>query len=347
MKRATIKDVAQATGYSIATVSLVINNKPVSIPQATRDSILRAAEALHYRPNQLAVSMITKRSKVLGLIIPDNSNEFFADLSKAIERAARHAGYGLIYGNSANDSQRDLAYMKMFSDRQVDGIIFAKSAALRYGDDDKTAAYMRESAIPFITVDRNIPGSGVCSVSVDHFQGGYLATRHLLALGHRRIGAYTGSDDVVSSNERLAGYRAALAEAGVPYREEFVVEGNYQLGGERRALTKFLNQRVTAIFSFNDLMAFGLYRELRAAHLSVPGDVSIVGFDNVSFGDLVDPPLTTVSQPVAEMGACVVDTLLRLIDHQVLPADKRHQLFEPRLVVRGSTAPYQQKDVTP
>lgn len=345
MKRATIKDVAQATGYSIATVSLVINNKPVSIPRTTRDSILKAAEALHYRPNQLAVSMITKRSKVLGLIIPDNSNEFFAELSKSIERAARHAGYGLIYGNSANDSQRDLAYMKMFADRQVDGIILARSAALLYGDDEKSAAYMQESAIPFITVDRAVPGSGVASVSADHFRGGYIATRHLLELGHRRIGAYTGSSDVASSNERLAGYRAALAEAGVPFCEEFVVEGNYQLGGERRALTKFLNQRVSAVFSFNDLMAFGLYREMRAAHLSVPGDLSIVGFDNVFFGDLVDPPLTTVSQPVAEMGACVVRTLLELIEHHTLGQEQQHQVFLPRLVVRGSTAPYREKEV--
>ena len=345
MKRATIKHVAQATGYSIATVSLVINNKPVSIPRTTRDSILKAAEALHYRPNQLAVSMITKRSKVLGLIIPDNSNEFFAELSKSIERAARRAGYGLIYGNSANDSQRDLAYMRMFADRQVDGIILARSAALLYGDDEKSAAYMQESAIPFITVDRAVPGSGAASVSADHFRGGYIATRHLLELGHRRIGAYTGPSDVASSNERLAGYRAALTEAGVPFCEEFVVEGNYQLGGERRALTKFLNQRVSAVFSFNDLMAFGLYREMRAAHLSVPGDLSIVGFDNVFFGDLVDPPLTTVSQPVDEMGACVVRTLLELIEHHTLGQEQQHQVFPPRLVVRGSTAPYREKEV--
>lgn len=346
MKRATIKDVAQAAGYSIATVSLVLNNKRARIPKTTCDSIIKAARELHYRPNQLAVSMITKQSKVLGLIIPDNSNEFFAELSKSIERAAQAAGYGLIYGNSANDSQRDLAYMKMFADRQVDGIIFAKSAEMLYGDDQKTAAYIRDSSIPFVTVDRNIPGSGVCSVNVDHFQGGYLATRHLLGLGHRRIGAFTGPRDMASSSERLAGYRAALAEQGVPYREELVVEGNYQLGGERRALCQFLNEGASAIFSFNDLMAFGLYREIRAAHLSIPGDLSLMGFDNVSFGDLVDPPLTTISQPVAEIGTSVVGTLLELIERRVLPPEKRNQVFEPHLVVRGSTAPYQPKDVT-
>lgn len=124
--RATIRDVAKKAGYSISTVSLVLNNKNVSIPQSTRDKVLAAVKALDYRPNQLAVSMVTKKTNVIGLIIPDNSNMFFADLSKAIEVAAHKAGYNLIYGNSSNDSGHDIEYMRMFTDRQVDGIIFAK-----------------------------------------------------------------------------------------------------------------------------------------------------------------------------------------------------------------------------
>ena len=239
MYRVTIRDVAQRAGYSITTVSMVLNNKNVCIPPDTRQKVWAAVKELGYRPNQLAVSMVTKRSHVLGLIIPDNSNMFFAELSKAIERAARRVGYGLIYGNSSNDSKRDIQYIQMFADRQVDGIVFAKSASLAQEDDAKLLACMADCALPFVTVDRQIAGSDTCAVLLNHFKGGYLATRHLIGLGHTRIGAYTGPLDLLSSNERLAGYRSALEEAGIPYDEKLVFEGDYQYTGGVAALRHF------------------------------------------------------------------------------------------------------------
>ena len=203
--RATIRDVAKKAGYSISTVSLVLNNKNVSIPQSTRDKVLAAVKALDYRPNQLAVSMVTKKTNVIGLIIPDNSNMFFADLSKAIEVAAHKAGYNLIYGNSSNDSGHDIEYMRMFTDRQVDGIIFAKSASICAEDDIRAMQFIRESKIPFVSVDRELRGNNIRSVLLDNRRGGYLATRHLLELGHRKIGCVTGPLDLMSSHERLEG----------------------------------------------------------------------------------------------------------------------------------------------
>lgn len=137
MNRVTIRDVAQLAGYSITTVSMVLNNKDVCIPSNTRKKVWDAARELGYRPNKLAVSMVTKRSHMLGLIIPDNSNLFFAELSKAIECAARRAGYGLIYGNSSNDLKHDIQYIQMFADQQVDGIVFTKSTSLAREDDEK------------------------------------------------------------------------------------------------------------------------------------------------------------------------------------------------------------------
>lgn len=162
-------------------------------------------------------------------------------------------------------------------------------------------------------VDRRISGNQGYSVSSNNFMGGYLATRHLLELGHRKIGAYTGSRDIISSNERLRGYHAALQEWGVAFQEELLFEGNYQLGREAAALEHFLKHRVSAIFSFNDMMAFGLYQEIQKRQLSIPEDLSIVGFDDVFFGKLVHPTLTTVRQPIDQIGSVAVSMLLDLI----------------------------------
>lgn len=337
MKRATITDVARETGYSIATISLVINQKNVSIPDSTKEKVWEAVNRLNYRPNQLAVSMITKKTKVLGLIIPDNSNVFFADLSKSIERAARRAGYSLIYGNSDNDPKRDLAYMRMFADRQVDGIIFAKSASFFQKDGEKSLQFIKDSAIPLVTLDRHVDGSETRSVQLNNFKGGYLATRHLLELGHTRIGAFTGPNELVSSSARLDGYCSALEEAGVTFDERLVVEGDYQLGLEVKAAERFLNEKATAVFCFNDLMACGLYRELHEAGLSIPRDLSVVGFDNVFFSELIHPALTTIEQPVAAMGEGVVAALLDVIEGREVPPEQRNLVYEPKLVVRSST----------
>lgn len=340
MNRVTIRDVAQLAGYSITTVSMVLNNKDVCIPSNTQKKVWDAARELGYRPNKLAVSMVTKRSHVLGLIIPDNSNLFFAELSKAIECAARRAGYGLIYGNSSNDLKHDIQYIQMFADQQVDGIVFTKSTSLAREDDEKLLDCMADCALPFVMVDRQIPGSDTCAVLLNHFKGGYLATRHLISLGHTRIGAYTGPRDLQSSNERLMGYRSALEEAGIPYDENLVFEGNYQYTGGEAALRHFLNQGVSAVFCFNDLMAFGLYRELPAAGLRVPQDLSIVGFDNIFLNDIVQPALTTVEQPIAAMGQSAVNFLIRLIEGEDIPPYSRRDIFEPKLIVRSSTAEY-------
>lgn len=346
MGRATIKDVAQMAGCSITTVSFVLNNKEgVSIPLSTRASIFAAAKALNYRPNQLAVSMVTKRTNVIGLIIPDNSNSFFAELSKTIERAAHAAGYCLIYGNSGNDADRDLAYIQLFADRQVDGIILAKSPSISEEGNQHLLDFLETLTIPFLMVDRLISGSRGYSVSSNNFMGGYLATRHLLELGHHRIGAYTGSQNIVSSNERLRGYQTALREWGLPFEEDLLFEGNYQLGREKDALAHFIDRGASAIFCFNDMMAFGLYQEIRKKGLSIPQDLSIVGFDDVFFGELVNPPLTTVRQPVDQIGSVAVDTLLDCINGMTPPPHLRNQVFEPTLIIRKSTAPYQPASV--
>ena len=333
--RATIRDVAKKAGYSISTVSLVLNNKNVSIPQSTRDKVLAAVKELDYRPNQLAVSMVTKRTNVIGLIIPDNSNMFFADLSKAIEVAARRAGYNLIYGNSSNDSGHDIEYMRMFTDRQVDGIIFAKSASLCAEDDIRAMQFIRNSKVPFVSVDRELRGNNIRSVLLDNRKGGYLATQHLLELGHRKIGCVTGPLDLMSSHERLEGYRDALREYGVPYREDLVEEGDFQMASSEKLVQKLLRHHITAIFSFNDMMAYSIYRVLARRSLRIPQDISLVGFDDLWLSEFLQPPLTTVHQPVEEIGQKAVAALVSAMNGEA--RGPQNCIFMPSLHVRAST----------
>ncbi len=340
MKRVTIRDVAEKAGYSITTVSMVLNNKPVSIPEKTRIKVWKTAEELKYRPNQLAVSMITKHSHVIGLIIPDNSNAFFAELSKEVELAAQREGYGVIYGNSNNDSKRDICYIRMFADRQVDGIIFARSSSQTQEDELRLLRVVKELSLPLVMIDRQIDNSDACAVLLDHFKGGYLAAKHLIRLGHTRIGAYTGPRSLQSSNERLTGYRFALEESGLPYDRSLVFEGNYTASGGEEALRYFLNQRASAVFCFNDLMALGLYREIAIAGLSVPDDISIIGFDNSFLSEIIHPALTTVEQPIAQMGRRAVSFLLRQIEGREIPPEQRRDIFEPKLVIRESVEEY-------
>jgi LacI family transcriptional regulator len=335
--RPTIRDVARLARCSIATVSLVLNNKDVSIPQSTIERIWKAANELNYRPNKLAVGMITKRTKMLGLVIPDNSNAFFGDLAKAIETAARKNDYNLILCDSDNNGQRDLEYISILSDRQVDGVIFVRSEGNQQ-DDRKIIQIADQNGIPLVTVDRTMHGEKVYSITLDNFRGGYLAAQHLISLGHKRIGCYSGPLELNSSHQRLDGVKEALAEAGIPYDESLLFVGEYKLGRENEALAYFLDKKVTAVFAFNDMMAFGLYVSAMQMNISIPQDLSVVGFDDIFFCKLVSPQLTTVRQPVSDMGVCVVETLIRIMNgnNDGQPAIRK---FEPELIVRSSTAP--------
>ena len=335
MGRPTIKDVAKLASCSTAAVSLVMNNKDTSISQSTRTRILDAVNELGYRPNQLAVSMITGHSRVLGLIIPDNSNSFFSGLSKAIELAANQVGYALIYGNTNNNPQNDISYLKMFTDRQTDGIIFTKAASQFTKESKECVNFIQKSSIPLVAVDRAIPG--IHSILLDHFRGGYIATKHLISLGHTRIGCYTGPHNLVSSRERLKGYQYALESANIKFDENLVFEGNYEFGFEKEAFAYLQRQNVTAIFAFNDLMAIGMYREIYRNGLRIPEDISIVGFDDIPFCDLLSPPLTTVHQPVESIGQCSVKTLLDMIEGRESLHSEQQYKFEPVLAIRNST----------
>lgn len=333
--RATIKDVAQKAGYSITTVSLVLNNKKNNIPLKTRQKVLKAAKELNYTPNHMAVSMITKRSNALGLITPDISNMFFAAMTKSVESTASAAGYAMILGNTGNDAQREYDTLQMFLNRYVDGIIFFVSAIDQDGLQSKAFALAKEMNTPLLIIDRPNMRTDFPSIMLNHVNGGYLATKHLIELGHKNIACLTGLQNVSACIALLEGYKKALDEAGIVYNENLVFESNFHPGKEDQALDQFSKQNATAIFCFNDLMATALYRTIRSRGLSIPDDYSIIGYDDMPFADLIEPSMTTVRQRVNEIGICATNLLIDLIENK--PIEKTSYMFEPELIIRKST----------
>lgn len=334
--RATIKDVAKLAHVSTSTVSLVLNNKAVPISQQTRDAVLLAAKELHYRPNQLAVALVTNKTNTIGLIIPDNSNPFFATLSNQIEKVASKNGYSIILGNTNNNAKSTRNYLRIFTDHAVDGIILAQADFSVPEEGEKCMQLIKELRIPVVSVDRIYKGSNMNSVIVDQQLAGYLATRHLLNLGHRRIGCASGPLGLSNCRNRLLGYQQALSEFNVPFDSNLIYEENLNIECGIHALSTLLGQNVTAIFAFNDLIAYGVYKELRNYNLSVPDDLSLVGLDDIFLSEIIQPPLTTVAQPVTEIAENVVD---RIIEQILTPSGTGQEplVLEPILKVRGST----------
>lgn len=336
--RATIKDVARLAGVSTSTVSLVLNNRPVAISQQTKDAVHKAALELRYRPNQLAVGLVTKKTNTLGLIIPDNSNFFFAAYSNGIEISASRLGYNVIFGNTNNSAQKSIHYLSIFADRGVDGIILAQSEFSSPDDTRRCLDFIGDLKTPVILIDRVFKQSAMDYVVLDHYEGGYIAARHLLDLGHKRIGCITGPMELTSCIERLEGYKQALSDGGIEFDPTLLYEGNLQMDSGATALPYLLGKSVTAIFAFNDMTAYGIYKELRNYNLKIPDDLSVMGFDDIFFSDIIQPPLTTVEQPLGDMAQEVVQRLVRDIEHPAqTPSGEIGKVFHPVLKVRGST----------
>lgn len=334
--RATIKDVAKRAGVSASTVSLVLNNPQCAISEKTKELVLEAVEELHYRPNQLAVSLVTKKTNIIGLIIPDNSNLFHAAYSNQIEMTASNHGYTIILGIANNSVKKTINYLRNFSDRGVDGIILAQSA---FRDPEDTAACLRaigDLRVPIVLTDRVPKTLWAEAVRVNDFQGGYVAFRHLLDLGHRRIGVVTGPMYFNNCVERLEGCKHALEEAGVPFDSTLLYEGDFLITGGIGTLSYLLGKNVTAIFAFNDMIAYGIYKESRNYNLKIPDDLSVIGFDDILLSDVIYPPLTTIEYPLKDMALAVVKRLTALMQNQQLDGSQP-LVFDPVLKVRGST----------
>ncbi|HCC01263.1 MAG TPA: LacI family transcriptional regulator [Ruminococcaceae bacterium] len=334
--RTTLKDVAMASGLSMTTVSLVLNNKPNRIPPKTRDLIVRTAKKLNYRPNSIAVSMVTKKTHTIGLILPDISNLYFSSLAKTIEERFHQYGYNVFYGNTNGRPELDFEYLNLFIDRGVDAIIMTTSAYHDKRDNEILKQIYAANHIPIMMVDRGMNSSYFLSVEVDQELGGFLATDYLIRMGHRRIACLTGPKSLKISTDRLQGYRDALQKASIPFDPALVLEGNFGVESGAKALSYFLGQNATAVFCMNDMMAIGIYRESRRYNICIPNNLSVIGFDDIFIDEFLEPPLSTISQPIDEIGQYTVDKMMAVLSGK--DDSPKAKLFKPVLKIRGSTA---------
>jgi LacI family transcriptional regulator len=327
----TIREVAESAGVSYATVSHVINKTRLVSPE-TRERVLAAMDALNYRPNALARSLRQGKTNTIGLVLPDSANPFFAEISRGIEDEAFKKGYSVFLCNTELDMQREMFYVDVLSKKQVDGIIFVAA-----GDQADSLDYLLGRRMPVVMIDRDIPNVEVDAVLTDHQLGGYLATRHLLELGHTRIACIAGSSSITPSAERITGYRRALEEAGVAFDESLLVRGDYhaQSGMDITLSLLAMDPRPSAIFALNDLMALGALRAAAEAGFSVPKDLAVVGYDDLEITHFTNPPLTTIAQPKKEIGIQAVNLLVDRMTHRNRPPSRL--ILPPELIIRRST----------
>lgn len=306
-RRATIRDVAARVGVSHQTISRVINNSPL-VASSTRERVQAAIRELGYVPNPLARGLISNRTHSLGIVADDISDGFFARMVAGVEAEARRRGYYLMIGSVEPDDNAR-GYLRLMLERRVEGVIVARPSVPISLDDVRPA---RDAGIPLVGVGMaGLPGFPV--VDVDNCQGGYEATRHLLEHGHTQIATIVGPHDWPSASARLQGYRRALREAGAeedPVIVEHATDWGLESGREAAARLLGTNAPFTAIFAHSDLVAIGAIRQLREAGRRVPDDVSVVGYDDVPVADYVEPPLTTIHQPMQEVGALAAALLL-------------------------------------
>lgn len=328
----SIKDVARLARVSHSTVSRALADSP-AVNRATADRIRRIATEAGYRPNTIGRSLATKRTHTIGFVVTTVADPFVAEVAAGIEDVARRKGYAVFLANSNAEPDHEVAVVRSFHDRRVDGVIVMAS---RVG-----ALYMpllEELRVPIMLVDNQHPGAFAHSISIDDRGGARLITSHLAALGHRRI-AYIGDrNGMQSDTDRMAGYTDALAAAGIEYNSAYVAQGNGSPGGglEAMQLLLALKNRPTAVFCYNDMTAIGALRALHNAGLRVPADLSVAGFDDLQIAPFLEPPLTTIRQPKTEMGRRAAAILLDLLEGKELEA----QITVPgELVVRESTAP--------
>ncbi len=338
----TIRDVARAASVSVSTVSHVLSGKrPTS--SSTRRRVQDAVALLGYRPNAVAQSLVWRRSFALGLVIPDIANPYFPALARGVEDEVRRRGYTLMLGNTDYDTAREAGYLDLLYAHQLAGVIYCPGE-----EHSPTGDLLRRCArdgLPVVLVQGCVPG--VATVGADNRLGGRLAAEHLLALGHRALGIVGARPLDEAVGEREAGFLEALRAAGRPTDRASVplVFGDHQIEGGRCAMAQLLasHPRVTAVFVLNDLMALGALQAAAAAGRRVPDDLSVVGFDDIPFAELAHPPLTTVAQPVRQLGEQAARLLLHLIEEPAPPASAESSqspslVLPTRLVVRASTA---------
>ena len=330
----TVYDVANASGFSIASVSRALNGQP-GVSEATAERIREIAEGLGYQPNDVARSLVAKSTQTIALLLPDITNPFFPELVKGVQSVADREGQVLLLSDRADLGTKLAKDMAVLRRKQVDGVIVVAGTL---GAETNDSLF---HGIPTVFLDRHVEAFRVPSVGVDHEAGAYQATSHLIQLGHRRIAHIAGPADVAVSRQRLAGWTRACREAGIDVDPSMIVRGDFLEEGGHSAGAALLESGVefTAVFAANDLSAVGFLALCAQRGISVPNDVSVIGFDGIHLSRYTTPTLTTVAQPILDLGVRAGELLLELI--RTGETEATDVLLPTTLSLGGSTREWQ------
>jgi LacI family transcriptional regulator len=327
----TIKDVARESGVNMSTVSRALNHG-YGVNDQTREHVVAVAARLNYRLNRVAQGLVTGRSHTLALLVSDIRNPFFAEVARGAEDAALAENYDLVLCNSDLDPGKQMQYVRSLLEKRVDGILM-NSVAMLDGDQQ---AQLAVCGVPIVLLNRSVSNRAFSTVCADNETGGALAAQYLLDLGHQKIAHLTGPRQHGNLSDRTRGFVRTLEAAKHPVHP-IVLHGRFNFSGGCELTNKLLDEHagVTAIFAANDVMACGAVRAILDRGLRIPGDLSLIGFDNIELASVIHPPLTTIHQPKYESGRAAVEILLRLARDKSRQAPE-HRLLGVQLIERQS-----------
>lgn len=318
MKKVTIKEIANACGVSIATVSLALNGKTEEIGAETVKKVLETAKAMNYSKNQIARSLVTKKSETLAILVPDVKNMFYATIIKSVSQIATQEGYSILLCDTDNDAEKEIQQLRLLDNRLIDGILLASRNSKKLLEQ-----YENMRKLPIVILDEESSWSDnvVFTVTSDNELAAYKMTIHLLELGHRDIFCLTGVEGSTNSMRREAGVKKALLEYGITPREEQFVHGNYKMDIAYQIIQEKKQIEYTALICFNDMMAYGAIKALTEKGVDIPKDISVVGFDTNTSRQLISDiskfELTSVNQNEELIGKVSTDLLINAINGKV------------------------------
>ncbi len=337
-KAITIKEIAKEAGVSTATVSMILNNKDNNISETTRNRVLEIVKRTNYIPNTMARSLVTKQTRTIGLILPDITNPFFPEIARGAEDRASESRYSIIYCNTDDNLTREDACIDILTEKMVDGIIIAHSA-----DRDGAVGGGKRCRVPIILIDRDYDFPSVIGrVLVDNKKASFTGVNYLIEQGYRKIAYIAGSINTLTARDRLEGYKEALKERNIPIKDEYIRIGEYRTQWGMDAVRALIAEKVDfdAIFCGNDLIAIGAVKELKNNGYKVPDDIGVMGFDNIYLAGVVEPALTTINQPIYEMGYRAADFLINAIESSEVAdnhAEAETIILDTELIIREST----------
>ncbi|GAB3954284.1 LacI family DNA-binding transcriptional regulator [Spirosoma harenae] len=333
MDTVTIKDIARALNLSTSTVSRALRDS-YEINSETKRLVIEYAERLNYRPNPIALSLKENRSRVIGVIVPQIANNFFSQVINGIEAIAYNRGYHVIIFQSHESFEREVLTVQQAVARKADGLLISLSSST---SDVSQIRGLQEKKMPIVLFDRVANELDIPCVTADNFGGAFAATEHLIQTGRRRIAHITIPPYISITQERLAGYKAALEKYGIPYEESLLRYAGFGQNEVEPIIDELLSQNPDAFFAASDRLAIGCLAALKKRNIAIPGQVSLIGFTNIPVADLLAPPMSTVEQPALEIGQVAAGQLIDLIEGKQKGSQPSTIRIPTTMVVRESS----------